>query len=774
MVTLARQRLAACGGQPLQNDGCPIRLTAIHFPHAARLARQRPAALRGLPRHRATTTRPIVSNTTDAQIAERKVHADEILALLAGAGSTAVTILQDYHTDDEDSHLLWQENPKLYAAVAERLIQEGHPGAALNLVLEWKALLPTDDDTSDPVPEGYQLRYTLARAAVRGGNLRFGRQLLHPVLVIAEGPEPTIKDMPPRLRVDIVALNGRILKDESREDLTLCAKSAAAYEKAGNILEAKTLPDANTFPLVNAATMWRVAAWAEPKKAKKYIAKAETLAQKVIDRATPVVDARIAANDYWLPATLGEASVIVGKHEDAVKWYVKAIEMARASGRNGDVIAMVTNLLRLEQVGATQKPDWIAKYVGNVIVFSGHMVDSPDRLAKPGARPRFPNSELLIERLAEAIQAKLAELNATVGYCSLACGSDILFAQAMLARKAELHVVLPFAESDFLRKSVDFGLSDDPKMKRWADLFTGVLGQLPEEQKHRATTEPYLGTKELFSFVNSFTQGLAVIRARQQFVTPCALVVLEPDAEEAPGGTLHFQKTWEEAGFKSESINLAEVRKNIPMPRTRVNPRPMPEALGAEQERPIKALLFADVVKFSRLKEADFPLFLRQYTAFLRSVFESPAGSVKGHANTWGDGLHVVFNSVTEVAEFALSLIDRAGKPSSKGGVDWEKFGMPGEVPLRIALHTGPVFKVHGLSDQPVYFGQHVNWAARIEPVTVPGCVYASEQLASLLTMDPQGKKRFLCEFVGIQELPKKSGRCPLYNVTRVRPTRKR
>ena len=34
------------------------------------------------------------------------------------------------------------------------------------------------------------------------------------------------------------------------------------------------------------------------------------------------------------------------------------------------------------------------------------------------------------------------------------------------------------------------------------------------------------------------------------------------------------------------------------------------------------------------------------------------------------------------------------------------------------------------------YFGQHVNRTARIEPVTIPGCAFASEQFAALLARE--------------------------------------
>ena len=58
------------------------------------------------------------------------------------------------------------------------------------------------------------------------------------------------------------------------------------------------------------------------------------------------------------------------------------------------------------------------------------------------------------------------------------------------------------------------------------------------------------------------------------------------------------------------------------------------------------------------------------------------------------------------------------------------------------------------------YFGSHVARAARIEPITLPGQVYASENVAALLSV---GHKGFDFEYVGEMDLPKKYGSFPIY-----------
>ena len=55
--------------------------------------------------------------------------------------------------------------------------------------------------------------------------------------------------------------------------------------------------------------------------------------------------------------------------------------------------------------------------------------------------------------------------------------------------------------------------------------------------------------------------------------------------------------------------------------------------------------------------------------------------------------------------------------------------------------------------------------AARIEPVTVPGCAFTSEQFAACLTVEAPNE--FVCEYLGDHDLAKDYDRCPLYRLMR-------
>ena len=85
-----------------------------------------------------------------------------------------------------------------------------------------------------------------------------------------------------------------------------------------------------------------------------------------------------------------------------------------------------------------------------VILFSGHMIDTPDR-----AEPRFPPA--LVPAAAARIAAALDHLEAgplDLGLTQGAAGADLLFAEAAQARALPLLFLQPFGEDEFIARSV--------------------------------------------------------------------------------------------------------------------------------------------------------------------------------------------------------------------------------------------------------------------------------------------------------------------------------
>ena len=102
-----------------------------------------------------------------------------------------------------------------------------------------------------------------------------------------------------------------------------------------------------------------------------------------------------------------------------------------------------------KEKGADLKP--ILRQLPGVVAFTGHMMDKVGRIP-PRYVPRFPRQKE--EAVTRAIRAALERLDARIGFCSAACGGDIIFIEEMLRRGGEVHVVLPYEEELFIRDCV--------------------------------------------------------------------------------------------------------------------------------------------------------------------------------------------------------------------------------------------------------------------------------------------------------------------------------
>ena len=83
---------------------------------------------------------------------------------------------------------------------------------------------------------------------------------------------------------------------------------------------------------------------------------------------------------------------------------------------------------------------------------------------------------------------------------------------------------------------------------------------------------------------------------------------------------------------------------------------------------------------------------------------------------------------------------------------------------LRIAVHYGPCHPIHDpILKKDSFAGREIIRAARIEPVTPPGEIYVTEQLASALFL--AGAKDWRCDYVGIQPTAKGFGNFRMYSI---------
>jgi class 3 adenylate cyclase len=234
---------------------------------------------------------------------------------------------------------------------------------------------------------------------------------------------------------------------------------------------------------------------------------------------------------------------------------------------------------------------------------------------------------------------------------------------------------------------------------------------------------------------------------------------------DGPGGAASVVQNWQHLGYKPEIVYLSKLEGRAvarPKPRARTARTPSRETKFRSR---IVAILFADATGFSKLTEPQVPRFVQHFLGAIAELAKTFSKSIVAK-NTWGDGLYFVFSDIQVAGNFALQLADLVTKTK------WEEKGLRPELNLRIALHAGPVYEFDDpITKRTSFSGTHVSRAARIEPITPPGQVYASEAFAALSAA--KRARNFTCDYVGQTPMAKGYGTLPTYHV-RPRSTAKR
>ena len=160
-----------------------------------------------------------------------------------------------------------------------------------------------------------------------------------------------------------------------------------------------------------------------------------------------------------------------------------------------------------------------------VLLFSGHMVDRPDR-----STPRFPArlvpaARSALARQIDSLSVQASDLAVTGG----ASGGDLLFAEQCLARGLRLELFLPFQRERFVETSVLPGGCE------WLALFDSVV-------EHPRTTL-HVGSPANDSEDDAYVHcNLAMLeRAIELAHGPIDLVCMwDGESGDGPGGTEHM------------------------------------------------------------------------------------------------------------------------------------------------------------------------------------------------------------------------------------------
>jgi class 3 adenylate cyclase/tetratricopeptide (TPR) repeat protein len=615
---------------------------------------------------------------------------------------------------------LWSQSLELYRQMAKRLLKMGEPLIAYDVTSEGLEYRKGD----------LPLRRSQGLALARCGAIHAAKGVLEKLISEGDQDEETL------------GVLARVYKDvwlQSGTDEDRATYLNAAFEKYN---AAYKLTD-GYWTGINAATLAAI---------RGERAMATALAQRVSQQCHEEL-ARLGPEDsnrYWPLATLGEAALVLGNADEACRWYADAAKLAGKDYGNLNSTRRQA-LLLVKHLGGERAMIEQCLPMPRVVVFAGHMIDVPGR--KP---PRFPAE--IEEQVRLAIRQRLQSLGPLIGYSSAACGSDIIFLEEVLEHGGTIHVILPYEREKFADESVDI-----IRGAGWRERYTNVLAQAAQI----TTVSPYKVPKGgvSYDYANQVLFGLSWLHADRLDSELSSLVVWDGLPGGGAGGTESSVERYLAKGLGVERLDLqtlewhsldAPLRNN----NQTIAPPPHCQAAAAELgDTCVMGLLFADVKGFGALTEEQIPNFVERFLGAVAELCKtsSHAPVVK---NTWGDALYLVFNTVCSAGSFALELLDRVRE------IKGPAHGLPEVLSLRIGLHAGPAYKcIDPVIDQLTYTGTHASCAARIEPITPPGQIYASEAFAALARVEQVTD--FICEYVGRMTLPKDSGTLPLYHVRR-------
>jgi class 3 adenylate cyclase len=412
---------------------------------------------------------------------------------------------------------------------------------------------------------------------------------------------------------------------------------------------------------------------------------------------------------YYNAATAAEAALVLGDLAQTV-WELNRAAFAGLEEKATRATTLRQLKLICAHKGLNADEILAAIRIPDIMFYAGHII------APPGETGRFPaETEASVKK---RIEDWLDTHQVSSAYGSLAAGADILFAEACLERDINLHVILPFSADEFLETSV--ARSGD----NWVHRFEFCMAKCAAEAADScdvsyATKDAFLNDEVLFEYGSRYAMGVAMLHAGH--LTTSARLVAVYDGRNGSG----------------LDVDIIDLESAV---------EPQRQFLAAEQaselpKRVPKAVMFGDVVGFSKLREQDIPRFHSDFMGLISGHLKSYEDRIRCR-NSWGDAIYIVFHDVVDAARFGLEIQSK---------IEDLKFipdGADSPLSLRLAIHYGPVFDgVDGFIQTPSCFGAHVTHAARIEPVTPPGVVYVTEAMAAELKLIDE--EAVTCDFVG-------------------------
>jgi class 3 adenylate cyclase len=564
-------------------------------------------------------------------------------------------------------------------------------------------------------PNARELQYRAILNVSRTGANKRAKQLWHLYGLSANPDEGS-----PNAALDenIAALGARLDREEAFA--ASGTQQAAKLRKAAEHYDSIYKRTESTFLGINAAVLYELSGTS---------VRAEELAARIVaecKKAKP----RSQEETYQLLADQAAASLLLDDLSDAQR----TIERAAAISTNAASIASTRKqLIQIcdhKHIGR----EIVAPLCNrNVIHYTGHMI------APNGMGGRFPAA--VEAQVAAAIQVQLNRHNVGYGYGSLASGADTLIVEALLARRGEVGVVLPFETGSFVQESVA------PAGSGWVERFEKCLTQV---RVVHATEGEYVGDPEVFAYASAIAMGLAILRAQQLASEAMQLAVWDGLETAGKAGSFADIRAW-----RGQGLNTVTIYSGSNLAAGVTEPAAERQPVSALPERKLRAIMFGDFHGFSRLTDRQLLVFYGQVMSRVASILDKYEDDIATR-NTWGDGLFVVFGELGAAARCALDI------QSNVDTLDWGALGLPSTLGLRLGLDAGAVFEVQDpVLKSRSFTGRHISRTARLEPSTPAGEVYVTEPFAALFTLLQD--RHMTCEYVGMIKAAKDFGRLRTY-----------
>jgi adenylate cyclase len=521
---------------------------------------------------------------------------------------------------------------------------------------------------------------------------------------------------------DNLSLEARLYKDQFLKAKDPGIKTSLGKKARDLYLKAYQI-NSNYYPAINAATLSLIIG---DKSACHRLAK-EVL--KLCDQSSSTH----GDEGYYIDVTRAEANLLLGKDDE-----ISPVLSHAYKGYSQDYGKLSTTWKQLSLICEHRgiSTDCIqAIRPPTVIAFMGQTIHGMGK---------SPGIDLADEEmLREQIRSLLETHKIKIAFGALACGADLMIAEEILKRNGELNVILPFSREEFKRTSVS------PAGPVWEEKFDRALERAASV--YEIVEDAYTGYDLLYEACSLQIMGLAYLRSQTLGSLAYQVALWNGQPSASPGGTAAAMQRWEALGQKNLVIT-------VPEPRSKgVAPLPVSTSKKIELKRHMKAMIFADVKGYSSLKERQLPQFIANWFHHLETIFKHHSGEIL-FANTWGDAIYLVMDSVSSAARVSLDL---ARIFSDK---ERAELGLPEDLGLRVATHVGPIFEGYNpLIHRTEYFGTHVTQTARLEPCTPVGSVYVTEPFAALISIEAPGVYR--CEYVGNHPLPKNFGKIRMYHL---------